>query len=204
MSVVEQPRNAGLVARVVGILTKPAAEWDAIAGEAATVQSLFAGYACILAAIGPVALIVQHLLFIHWTLPIVVGIALFSYVLSLVGVAIVGFIINALASSFGAKPDSIQAMKLAVYSYTASWVAAGLNIVPVLGILAIIGSIYGLYLYWLGLPKLMQVPEDKAAGYAIVTVLAVIVLNVIIGMIVASIIAMMIIGGVAAGGSLLH
>ena len=53
MAVVEGPRSASLISRVQNILMKPAAEWDVIDGEAATIPGLFTGYACILAAIGP-------------------------------------------------------------------------------------------------------------------------------------------------------
>jgi uncharacterized membrane protein len=189
MSVVEGPRSAGLVARVQGILLKPAPEWDVIAGESATIPGLFTGYACILAAIGPVAMVLQHLLFLHWSLPLIIALAVLTYVMSLVGVFIVGFIIDALAPSFGAQKDSIQAMKLAVYSYTAAWVAGILNIVPFLAPLAILAAFYGLYLFWLGLPKLMKAPQDKATGYAVVTIVVAIVVNAIIGVIVGSVIA---------------
>jgi hypothetical protein len=200
----EGPRSAGLVARVTGILTKPSAEWDVIDGETATVPGLFTGYACILAAIGPIAMVLQHLVFIHWTLPLIVVLAVLSYVMSLVGVYIVGFIIDALAPSFDAQKSQVQAMKLAVYSYTAAWVAGILNIVPVLGILAIIAAFYGLYIFWLGLPKLMKAPAEKATGYAVVTVVIAIVVNAVIGMIVGAVIAAMTVGAIVSGAAAFH
>jgi hypothetical protein len=204
MTVIEGPRSAGLVARVTGILTKPSAEWDVIDGETATVPGLFTGYACILAAIGPIAMVLQHLVFIHWTLPLIVVLAVLSYVMSLVGVYIVGFIIDALAPSFDAQKSQVQAMKLAVYSYTAAWVAGILNIVPVLGILAIIAALYGLYIFWLGLPKLMKAPAEKATGYAVVTVIIAIVVNAVIGMIVGAVIAAMTVGAIVSGAAAFH
>ena len=54
MTVVEGPKSVSLIARVQGILLRPTAEWDVIAGETATIPGLFTGYACILAAIGPI------------------------------------------------------------------------------------------------------------------------------------------------------
>jgi hypothetical protein len=103
MSMVEEPKRAGLTGRVQGILLRPATEWDVIAAEPATVQGLFVNYACILAAIPPVALIVQHLLFLHWLLIPIIVIAVISYAASLIGVFILGFIIDALATSFDAE-----------------------------------------------------------------------------------------------------
>jgi len=173
------------MARVQGILLRPKTEWDVIDTEAATTQGLFTGYACILAAIPPVAMILSHLLFIHWTIVPIIVIAVLSYLASLLGVFIVGFIIDALAPSFDGQKNQVQAMKLAVYSYTAAWVAGILNIVPLLGILAIIAALYGLYILYLGLPKLMKSPPEKTAGYFIVTLIAAFIVNVIIFWIIA-------------------
>ena len=42
---------------------------------------------------------------------------------------------------------------------------------------------YSLYLLYLGLPVLMKAPEDKAAGYTGVVVIAAIVLFLVIGLV---------------------
>ena len=55
MTVVDGPKSTGIVVRVQNILLHPKQEWDVIDGESATVQSLFLGYACILAAIPAIA-----------------------------------------------------------------------------------------------------------------------------------------------------
>jgi Yip1 domain len=200
MTVVEGPKSAGLIARIQNILLRPVAEWDVIDNEAATVQGLFTGYACILAAIGPVALVVQHLLFLHWSIVPIIAIAVLSYVTSLIGVFVIGYIIDALAPSFDGQKNQIQAMKLAVYSYTAAWVAGILNILPVLGILVLVASIYNLYLLWLGLPKLMKSPPEKTAGYFVVTIIAAILVYIVIGAAIAAVTASMVVGAVLTGG----
>ena len=202
MSVVGGSASTGLFARVQNILLKPAAEWDVIDGEPATVASLYTGYACILAAIPAVAVLIQMSLFMHN--PIVgVVIAVLSYVASLIGVFIMALIIDALAPSFGAQKSQIQALKLTVYSYTASWVAGILNIVPVLGILAGLAGLYGLYILYLGLPKLMKSPADKTVGYFVVSIVVAIVVNIVIGMIIGTITLAMMASAVAVGGAAL-
>ena len=200
MAVVEGPRSAGLVARVQGILLRPAAEWDIIDGEAATVPGLFTGYACILAAIGPVALVVQHLLFLRWTIIPIIAIAALSYVTSLIGVYVIGFIIDALAPSFDGQKSQIQAMKLAVYAYTAAWVGGIFNILPVLGVLTLVAALYGFYLLWLGLPKLMRSPQEKTAGYFVVTIIAAILVYMVIGAVIGAVTATMVVGAILGGG----
>src|SRR5580698_4366905 len=196
MSVVGGSSNTGLVARVQNILMKPAAEWDVIDGEPATIGGLYMGYACILAAIPAIAIVIQSLVFTHMA---VVGlvIGVLGYVTSLIGVFVMAFIIDALAPSFGAQKSQIQALKLTVYSYTASWVAGILNIVPILGILAALAGLYGLYIMYLGLPKLMKSPADKTVGYFVVSIVVAIVVNIIIGVIVGAVTGMMMMGAIA-------
>jgi len=203
MSVVGGSASTGLVARVQNILMKPAAEWDVIAAEPATVGGLYVGYACILAAIPSVASLIQFTLFLHNPILGVV-VAVLGYIAALIGVFVMALIIDALAPSFGAEKSQVQALKLTVYSYTAAWVAGILNIVPILGILAVLAGLYGLYIMYLGLPKLMKSPADKTVGYFVVSIVVAIVVNIVIGMIIGAVTAAMMVTAVAAGGAALN
>ncbi|WP_295197191.1 Yip1 family protein [uncultured Brevundimonas sp.] len=182
--------DPALVARVKGILLQPKTEWLKIDGEFATTKSLFTRYAMILAAIGPVcSLLGGQLMPIMGVKLSIVGaivVALVSYGMSLLGVFLLGLIINALAPNFGGTANKVQAMKLAVYSWTAAWLAGVFGLIPMLGILAILG-LYSFYLLFVGLPILMKVPEDKKVGYFIVTVIAGVVMYFIISAIVGAI-----------------
>ncbi len=182
--------DPALVARVKGILLQPKSEWLKIDGEFATTKSLFSRYAMILAAIGPVCSLLggQLMPIMGMKLSIVgaIVVALVSYGMSLLGVFLLGLIINALAPNFGGTANKVQAMKLAVYSWTAAWLAGVFGLIPMLGILAILG-LYSFYLLFVGLPILMKVPEDKKVGYFIVTVIAGVVMYFIISAIVGAI-----------------
>jgi hypothetical protein len=76
-----------------------------------------------------------------------------------------------------------QAIKLAAYSMTAELVAGIFYLIPSLSMLAIVGALYSLYLFYVGLPTLMKSPADKTPAYAVVVIVACIVLYFIIGMI---------------------
>lgn len=195
--------DPALVARVKNILFQPRAEWERIDGEFATTQTLFTRYAMILAAIGPICSLLggQLLPIFGMRMPITgaIVIAVISYLLSLLGVFLLGLIINALAPSFGSVPNKIQAMKVAVYSWTAAWLAGVFGLVPMLGVLAILG-LYSFYLLFVGLPILMKTPEDKKVGYFIVTVLLSIVVYFIISAVVGSISMMFVAGAAAMSG----
>jgi hypothetical protein len=74
--------------------------------------------------------------------------------------------ISLLAPRFGGKKNFPNALKLSVYSHTPLWLAGIFLLVPGLNFLLILGA-YGLYLLWVGLPMLMQVPDERAFPYAI-------------------------------------
>ena len=107
--------------------------------------------------------------------------------LGLATVYVVGLVINALAPQFGATPDSGQAFKVAAYAPTAYWVAILITVIPALGIVALLGGLYSLYLLYVGLPKLMKPAEDKTIIYIVAIIGVMIVINIIVGAIAMSV-----------------
>ncbi len=190
---------ASLVERVQNILLKPAAEWDVIDGEAASVQSLFVGYAAILAAIPAVAALIGALIFNRSALILELVIVVISYVLSLGGTYLSGFIIDVLGPNFGAQRNQTQAMKLAVYANTPVWLAGILNIFPPIAALAFLLGLYGLYLLYLGLPKLMKSPADKTMTYFLVCIAVEIGVAIAIGVVMS--ILLVTLGGLLLAGA---
>ncbi len=177
-----------LVARVKAILLSPKTEWAVIDGEPATVASLYSGYVVPLAAIPAVAGFIGMSIFglgvfgATIRVPILTGLtsAVVQYVGALVGVYLLGLVANELAPNFGGQKNPIQALKVAAYASTASWVAGIFTMVPGLRMLGILG-VYSLYLLFLGLPVLMKAPEDKAVSYTAVVIIAAVVLFVVVG-----------------------
>lgn len=175
-----------LVARVKGILTNPRAEWAAIDNEPLNLSEVLTGYVLPLAAIGPIAMIIGWSAFgvggfFRLSMGWIISHAILQYILTVAGIFVLAWVINALAPTFGATQSMPQAIKVAVYSSTAAWVAAIFNIIPMLAFVAIIGAIYSLYLFWIGLPMLMKPPADRAATYAIVVIIACVIVFMIIG-----------------------
>lgn len=166
-----------LIDRVKGILIQPNAEWALIDTEPATVASLYTRYALLLAAIPAIAGAIG---FARFTAFWAIRVAVTEYVASLVSVYVVALIIDALAPQFGGHSSKVQALKVAVYSSTAAWVAGVFAIIPVLSILGLLGALYSLYLLFVGLPILMKAPADRATSYAVVTILCAIVVWVLV------------------------
>ena len=179
-----------LADRVKNILLTPKTEWPVIDAEPTTVADLYKGYIMPLAAIGPIAQAVGWTVFglrvpFLGTYRTPIGTALVSalvtYLLTLAAVYVLAIIIDKLAPTFNGTPSQIQALKVAAYSSTASWVAGIFQLIPALSMLSILG-VYSLYLLYLGLPVLMKTPPEKALSYTVVVILAAIVLFMVIGL----------------------
>ena len=196
-----------LVTRAKNITLTPGSEWPVIEGESATTGDLLTGYALPLAAIGAVAgfigtsLVGTTLPFVGtYRAPLVSGIvaAAFGLGMALVMCFLLSLIIDALAPTFNGQKNQIQALKLAVYSFTPAWIAGVLRIVPLLGIFILFAALYSIYVMYLGLPRMMKSPQDKALPYTAVVVVCAIVM----GFIVAAISGIFIGGAMLTGSAL--
>jgi len=188
-----------LKARVQGILLKPKEEWEKIKEETYPVQQLFTSYVMILAAVPAVAqffgnwLIGQRIPF-YGTFRYGFGSgllrAIMFYGMTLASVYVIGLIINALAGSFASRKDQLSAMKLAVFSQTPGWIAGALYIIPPMGMLVPLLSLYGIYLMYLGLGAgIMETPKDKVATYLVVIIVVTFVLMFAISLVLSAIFA---------------
>ena len=160
-----------LVERAKAIILTPKTEWRTIESEPGDPPYLFSNYVAILAAIPAVCgFIGMSIVGTHGgahRVGIVDGLAaaLVRYVLTFVMVYAIAIVTDALAPAFGGKKNPSNALKLVVYAMTPIWLAGVFLLIPGLRILAILG-LYGLYLFWLGIPALMKAPDDKSVPYA--------------------------------------
>ncbi len=168
-----------IVQRVQSILLKPKEEWVKIKAEPSTIAGLFTSYVMILAAI-PAVFTFLRLIFIeqipmigHWPVGRALGKAIIIYIPALVAVSLFALIINELAPTFSSTKNKAHALKLAAYSMTPGWLAGVLNIIPWLWALRVVGTLYGLYILYLGLDTpIMETPKNRVPGYMILSSLA--------------------------------
>jgi len=185
-----------IIARAKSILLTPRSEWPVAEAEPATVGSVYGNYIFVMAAIPAIARFVSLSLvgvsagFLgSYRIGIVAGLtgAILAYVWSLLGVFIMALVVDALAPSFAGQKNRVQAVKVVAYSFTASWIASVIAIIPGLGLLAALaGLIYSIYLLNMGLPVMMKCPPEKSAGYTAVSVIVGIVIFIVIGALTAS------------------
>lgn len=177
-----------LVDRVKNILVQPKVEWAVIEPEPTDPKALYFDYIAIVAIVPAAATFLNFVLFAGpfgtrtGIGPALIG-AVAQYVLSLVMVFVVAFIADVLAPSFDGRKNLNQALKLTAYSVTAAWVAGVFMIIPGIGwLIVLLGTLYSLYLFFLGTQVMMKVPEQKAIGYTVVVVIVAIIISFVIGM----------------------
>jgi hypothetical protein len=181
----------GLLARVKNMILSPSSEWQVIAPEATTAAQLYVGYVTPLAVLA--ALIgflrmsvigVNSALSGSFRMPIGSGLTytVLMFVSALIGVFVVGLIINALAPTFSGTRDQRQALKVSAYSLTPALLSSVLSLSPVLPtLLQLLAGLFGIYVLYLGLPIVMQAPKEKAFGYTASVVICTILCGILLG-----------------------
>jgi hypothetical protein len=177
-----------LINRAKNIITRPNTEWDIISAESPNTNSILTNYVIPLVGAAAVAAFIGYAF---------IGINMFGYrirginwglyqgltvfITGILSVFITSYVMDALAPSFNSEKSQPRSFQLVAYSFTPAWVGGLLAIIPGLAILGSLFGIYGLYLLYLGLPKLKNTPPDKHVGYFVVTLLITIVVYMVIG-----------------------
>lgn len=201
-----------IVDRAKNILLTPKTEWPTIAAEPSSAQSLYTGYAAILALLPLAGTVLAGLLGLGAMgyayggfSSSLIGYAVLSYVIQLGLLYLIGLLAGVLAPSFDGKNDLVQGLKLIIYSSTPTWVVGLISpLLPIMlgGLLGLLALAYGIYILYLGAAPVMSVPAAKAPGYtAVVVVIWLIVALFVTGLIMTAIMGA-IFGSMLAGGSL--
>jgi hypothetical protein len=187
----------GIIERIKNILLTPKTEWAAIEPEPTTVAQLYSGYVMPLAGLSALMTFVRMSVIGialpfggYFRTPLLSGLtlALVSFGFGLLGLFLVGLIVNALAPTFSGERNQRQAIKTAAYAFTPAWLGSVLALIGGLGpLLQLIAALYGIYLLNLGLPLLMKSPREKATGYTIAVVVCTFLLGIAFGVLSAAV-----------------
>lgn len=161
-----QARANALVERLKAILLKPRETWPVIAAEATEPVELIRSWIVPLALIGPVAMFIGLQAFgiygFRPSLGYTVGTAIGQFVGAVISTIVLSLVADLLAPRFGGHSDRKAAFKLVSYSASAFLVAGVVMLVPALSPLGLLGF-YALYLFYLGAPVLLGIPDDEQA-----------------------------------------
>ena len=164
--------------RARAILVDPAAAWGAIEKDAGDPAYLLSRYVAVLALIPALSSFVGAVLIgvvapsgAVIRLDLIDGLlgATFSYAASCIIALLLGLIIDVLGPLFGGRRSFENGFKLAVYSLTPLWLAGIFLLLPGLRFLLLTGA-YGIYLLFVGVPRLTKVPQQQATNFTVVIV----------------------------------
>jgi len=179
-----------ILERAKGIILKPKEEWEKIGQETNNSTVILTTYLIPLALISAVASLIGYGLIGYGsfsTFSFGIKHAIIMLISIIGGAYLTAFIIDLLAPSFNAEKNFGRAFALVVYSYTPMMVAGVLYIFPVLGVIVLLASLYGLYILYLGMKPMMKSPDDKVTIYFIVSLIVLIVVYFVLSYLLSSI-----------------
>ena len=178
--------------RAIALAKNPAAFMNANKDQDPTLNQLMIYYIVPLALIPFVATLIGDLWYYGAFLRFSYGYGVLSAILGLIFniimVYVVGFITWKLAPSFGTNTTQIRALVLTAYAFTPYFLISALDIIPPIAFITLLGTLYGLYIVYLGLPILLNTPKDREITFIIVLIIVLFVVAVIIGAITGAIV----------------
>ncbi len=189
-----------LLSHAFGLFSQPSAEWASIRKEHKTPRKLYVAYVFVLAAIAPVCAYISTVHFgwtvgdgrlIKLTQVSAMQLSILAYLAVLIGVFALGYSINWMARTYGAKEEYVPSngIALAAYSCTPMFLAgfALLYLSPLLNaIIFLVAACYGAWLIQRGLAIVMGINEQQAMLYtvSILTVAVVILVSTLAGTVI--------------------
>lgn len=192
MNIIDRARN---------IIRQPMQEWPVISGEADTARNTIFRYAIPLILIGTIATFLG-IAIIGIKIPFVGGRihsldwalhqAIMRFLGDILGIIVAGYVIDMLAPSFKSEKELSRSIRLVVFAYTPYWLCGVFNLLPFLGLLVLVGAIYGLVLLYMGLPIMKNTPEEQRVAYFIVSLLVIIAVYVVVAILLGLVLAVFI------------
>ena len=176
----------GAIRHAIDVTRSPASVMTAYRDADTSVNSVIINYVAVLAAIYFIGTLLGDLIFYH-SAGFAVLDAILYYILGIVQVFVVGFIIWKLAPNFGTNTTQVRSLRLAAYIFTPYFLISILKIIPFLGVLVILGLLYGLYIFYLGIPIMLGTPQNQVITYLVVALVVTFVVYFVISFIVGAV-----------------
>jgi len=189
-----------LLSHAFGLFTHPEDEWVSIKKEHEHPTRLYVAYVVVLAAIAPICAYISTAHFgwsigserlIKLTEISALQMSVLTYLAMLVGVFALGYAINWMAKTYGAKEEHVPSngIALAAYSCTPLFLAGFALLYPVPWFNAVVflaAACYGAWLMYDSLPIVMGIEKERAVMYggALLTVALVILVSTRVGSVI--------------------
>lgn len=188
-----------MMQHTVGLLVRPAAQWQAIAGLPQNSLNTLLLYPCFMAILPAVAWY-YGTTNLGWTVgdygePVRLTresarqICILFYLAMIACVAVIGYFIHWMAATYGAQSNIARGMVTAGFAATPLFIAGIVGVYPILWLDMLIGVIavsWSVYLLYLGIPIMMRIPPER--GFLFSSAVLAIALVILIGLMAGSVI----------------
>lgn len=153
---------AAIRTRAQALLLQPKLTWAVIASENHDAQRLLVGWVLPLAAVPAVARLLGGLLFARIPFGRLLSQVIGHYIMDVVAILAIGWFVAWLAPRFEGQNRFDRGLAWAAYAATPSMLAGALLLIPQLAVLQFVGSLYGLYIGYLGLSPMLRSRPDQS------------------------------------------
>jgi hypothetical protein len=169
-----------MLPRLRRLLTAPSAEFTAIAAGPVRPIAILLGWLAPMALLPFAATVLRVTLFASifgagtsWdVLPALVGNAAAQYIFLIIWVFAVAWVADELAPRFGGRRGYARALAAVAFALAPAFVLSLSAMLPLLGVLALAGLPWWVWLLRLGLPHLMGAPDERGLRYAVTVAVA--------------------------------
>lgn len=168
------PFRMGMLGRITHLIVAPEEEWDLIAREPISIDALIGRYILPLSFLAPLATVVGMSTFDRKWDPsagfLVPPEAIYSAgatsllasILSILGLAA---IFKLIAPLYGSSRDYLAALKVATFGAVPVLLAGATLVMPAMVTVVMVALCYSLYLYWLGVGRVLEVETGSQAEF---------------------------------------
>jgi hypothetical protein len=174
----------------MNLIMRPERAWDIIHAEHRPIKYIRGSFLLPLITLAGIAALLGSLFFTHGGLslfyPVFLGIRYF--LLFLIVTYLSALTLNEITNALDLGKDFLTALKLIGYSLGPFFLLQILSLLLESLIFLNLLSLYGLYIFWLGMEKLLNPPEHKKLPLMIATWVSFIVIYAVVGWILKTII----------------
>lgn len=163
---------------IFGILFDPRSEWDRIREQSGSVIGHYIKYVIIIGLLPPVAWYFGSTE-VGWTLgqreirltpESALEIMVLFYISILVGIGVLGYMVHWMSETYEAHTSTLdKGVAVAAYTCTPLFVISAIGFYPILWLDILLGcsaAAYTVYLLYIGVPIVMQIPKERGFLFA--------------------------------------
>ncbi|MDK1022862.1 MAG: Yip1 family protein [Gammaproteobacteria bacterium] len=183
---------------ILGLFLNPANEWQKIRKESGGIASHYLKFILIIALL-PACAWYFGATRVGWTIGAdrvvklttasALEISLLFYLAMLTGIGILGYMIHWMAHTYEAESSVARGVQIAAYTCVPLFICGGIGFYPILWLDILLGigaGFYTVYLLYIGVPIVMQIPKER--GFLFASAMVAVGLVMVAGMLGATVI----------------